>query len=116
MARPSFLTISSALAAALLLTVQIALAGSLTRESQQQTAAARTAAPAQSSSAATTVNRALAAPARHLLDAGEADRNARKVKQDIQWSNSLADAKQRAQEQGKLVFWVHMLGKLDGAT
>ncbi len=57
-----------------------------------------------------------AVPARNMLDARDSERNARAVKQDIEWSNSLADAKQRAREQGKLVFWVHMLGKIDGAT
>lgn len=55
-------------------------------------------------------------PVRNLLDARESESNARKVRSDLGWSNSLSDAKQRAQQQGKMIFWVHMLGKLDGAT
>ncbi|MBY0547993.1 MAG: hypothetical protein K2W95_11920 [Candidatus Obscuribacterales bacterium] len=55
-------------------------------------------------------------PVRSLLDARESEANARKVRSDLGWSNSLADAKQRARQQGKMIFWVHMLGKLDGAT
>lgn len=57
-----------------------------------------------------------ALPARNMMDARESERNARATREELKWSNSLSDAKQRAQEQGKLVFWVHMLGKLDGAT
>jgi hypothetical protein len=35
---------------------------------------------------------------------------------DIDWYKSLNKAEDTAREQGKLVFWVHMLGKIDGAT
>jgi hypothetical protein len=35
---------------------------------------------------------------------------------DIHWYNDLKDAEAQAQQQGKLVFWMHMLGKIDGAT
>lgn len=35
---------------------------------------------------------------------------------EIEWYKSLHKAEDAARNQGKLVFWVHMLGKIDGAT
>jgi hypothetical protein len=35
---------------------------------------------------------------------------------EINWYKSLDKVEQAAQEQGKLILWVHMLGKIDGAT
>ena len=35
---------------------------------------------------------------------------------NIHWYNNLKDAEKVAQEQGKPIFWMHMLGKIDGAT
>jgi len=35
---------------------------------------------------------------------------------DIHWYNNLKKAQEAAQEQGKLIVWVHMVGKIDGAT
>jgi hypothetical protein len=35
---------------------------------------------------------------------------------NIQWYKDLKEAETAAQQQGKLVFWMHMLGKIDGAT
>ena len=34
----------------------------------------------------------------------------------IDWNTDLSKAEQQAREQNKLVFWMHMLGKIDGAT
>lgn len=34
----------------------------------------------------------------------------------IDWYTDLKKAEKDAQEQNKLVFWMHMLGKIDGAT
>ncbi len=34
----------------------------------------------------------------------------------IDWNTDLKKAEQQAREQNKLVFWMHMLGKIDGAT
>jgi hypothetical protein len=34
----------------------------------------------------------------------------------IDWYTDLKKAEKAAQEQNKLVFWMHMLGKIDGAT
>ncbi|HEY9870044.1 MAG TPA: hypothetical protein V6D08_12835 [Candidatus Obscuribacterales bacterium] len=35
---------------------------------------------------------------------------------EIKWHDSLPDALAEARREGKLVFWVHMLGQIDGAT
>jgi hypothetical protein len=34
----------------------------------------------------------------------------------IKWYSNLEEAQNAAREQNKLVFWMHMLGKIDGAT
>jgi len=34
----------------------------------------------------------------------------------ISWKTSLDDAKAQAKKDGKMVFWMHMLGDLNGAT
>jgi hypothetical protein len=34
----------------------------------------------------------------------------------ISWKTSLAEAKEAARKGGKMVFWMHMLGDLTGAT
>jgi hypothetical protein len=34
----------------------------------------------------------------------------------ISWKTSLSDAKELARKEGKMVFWMHMLGDLNGAT
>lgn len=35
---------------------------------------------------------------------------------EINWYKSLTKAEEDAEREGKLVFWIHMLGKIDGAT
>jgi hypothetical protein len=35
---------------------------------------------------------------------------------NINWYNDLAAAEAQARQDGKLIFWMHMLGKIDGAT
>jgi hypothetical protein len=35
---------------------------------------------------------------------------------NIDWKRNLKDAQKEAQSDGKLIVWVHMLGKIDGAT
>ena len=34
----------------------------------------------------------------------------------IDWYDNLHKAEAEAQKQGKLIFWMHMLGQIDGAT
>ena len=35
---------------------------------------------------------------------------------EIPWTQSLSQAEQEAKKEGKLVFWMHMLGSLSGGT
>ena len=35
---------------------------------------------------------------------------------DIHWHDSLAQAEENARSQGKMIFWVNILGSLSGAT
>lgn len=35
---------------------------------------------------------------------------------NVQWFKNLHKAEDAAREQGKLIFWLHMVGKIDGAT
>jgi hypothetical protein len=39
-----------------------------------------------------------------------------KLTSDIAWQTKLNVAEDQAQKENKLVFWMHMLGKIDGAT
>ena len=34
----------------------------------------------------------------------------------ISWKSSLVEAKEAARKEGRMVFWMHMLGDLNGAT
>jgi hypothetical protein len=42
--------------------------------------------------------------------------NVHKLTSDITWYTDLKQAEKLAAGENKLVFWVHMLGKVDGAT
>jgi hypothetical protein len=35
---------------------------------------------------------------------------------DIDWQKNLKKAEEMASQQGKLIFWLHILGHIDGAT
>ena len=39
-----------------------------------------------------------------------------KLTADINWQTKLNVAENEAQKDNKLIFWMHMLGKIDGAT
>jgi hypothetical protein len=39
-----------------------------------------------------------------------------KLTSDIKWETKLPVAEAEAQTDGKLVFWTHIVGKIDGAT
>jgi hypothetical protein len=45
-----------------------------------------------------------------------ADKQAYVTNKGIRWYTSLDEAEAEARKQGKLVFWLHMLGTIDGAT
>lgn len=44
----------------------------------------------------------------------EASKNVSRLVTEIPWQTSLATAKAQARRENKLVFWVHMRGKIDG--
>ncbi len=68
----------------------------------------------------TSIVASLAAPAAQagprILTGEVSEQRVAALTHQIQWYHSLAQAEQAARAQGKLVFWVHMLGNLDGAT
>lgn len=51
-----------------------------------------------------------------VLSAPEASREAFQVNKRISWQNDLDEAKKEAAKNNKLIFWVHMLGSMDGKT
>lgn len=50
------------------------------------------------------------------VDAAVAAKRAAALTTEIAWKTSLDDALAQAKTEGKLVFWVQILGDLDGAT
>jgi len=57
---------------------------------------------------------ALAAP--QLLNGNVTEERIARLTSQINWYQSLPDAEHSAQQQGKMIFWVHMLGSLSGGT
>lgn len=51
-----------------------------------------------------------------LLSGSVSEERVAQLSSQINWHTSLSQALQDAQRQNKLVVWVHMLGKIDGAT
>lgn len=51
-----------------------------------------------------------------VVAGSEASRNAQKLVTKIHWTQSLDEAKLQAQKEGKMIFWMHMLGSLEGTT
>jgi hypothetical protein len=63
------------------------------------------------------VSQASAARRAHRMVRGpEAGARVEHLLTELKWETSLEDAKQRAAAEGKLVFWVQMLGRIDGST
>jgi hypothetical protein len=58
----------------------------------------------------------LPAHAEKVLEGAVCSMNVHKLTNNIDWYTDLKKAEQAAAEQNKLVFWMHMLGKIDGAT
>ncbi|HEY9679377.1 MAG TPA: hypothetical protein V6C76_15320 [Drouetiella sp.] len=44
------------------------------------------------------------------------EHNVQMLTSEIQWHTNLPQAEYMARQQGKMVFWMHMLGNLSGAT
>ncbi len=51
-----------------------------------------------------------------VVPASEASRENFQVSKRLGWQTNLEEAKQEAAKTGRLVFWVHMLGSIDGKT
>jgi hypothetical protein len=45
-----------------------------------------------------------------------ASASATKLNREINWHDSLESAAKQANKEGKLIFYMHMLGKIDGGT
>ncbi len=56
------------------------------------------------------------AGAAELLPGEQNFHNVTELTSQIHWYTGLAQAEYQAQREGKLVFWLHMLGDLSGAT
>jgi len=58
------------------------------------------------------------APARaeKVLQGEVCSANVHKLTTDIDWYKNLHKAEDAAKKDGKMIFWVHMVGKIDGAT
>ncbi|MDZ4835940.1 MAG: hypothetical protein SGJ27_19345 [Candidatus Melainabacteria bacterium] len=57
-----------------------------------------------------------AAPAKHLITGSQNTERTNKLTSEIRWHRSVSQAQEDARREGKLVFWVNMLGTLSGAT
>ncbi|MBX9668468.1 MAG: hypothetical protein K2X93_12660 [Candidatus Obscuribacterales bacterium] len=42
--------------------------------------------------------------------------NVCRLTNEVSWTRSLKDAQQEAEKEGKLVLWIHMVGKIEGFT
>jgi hypothetical protein len=51
-----------------------------------------------------------------LLMGDQVKQSVNKVNSELKWNNSLDQCKWQAKKEGKLVFWLHMLGSLNGYT
>lgn len=51
-----------------------------------------------------------------LIEGAEAQQRVNHLTKELQWFHSLPQAQATAQKQGKMIFWVQMLGDMAGAT
>lgn len=65
-----------------------------------------------------TIAFAAATPAqnKNLLPGYVAKENINRVNSEIQWTTNLNQALAEARQSNKMVLWLHMIGKMDGAT
>jgi hypothetical protein len=54
--------------------------------------------------------------AKRLMTGDVSENHVGQLTSQIKWHQSLPQAEYLAQRQGKMVFWMHMLGNLSGAT
>ena len=56
-------------------------------------------------------------PTRGVAEDGkEVQKDVDRLTEKISWKTSLDDAKTQAQKEGKMIFWWHVLGDLNGST
>ena len=58
----------------------------------------------------------LPANAEKVLQGEVCSERVHELTSSIEWYKNLHKAEDTAREQGKLVLWIHMVGKIDGAT
>ncbi len=58
----------------------------------------------------------LGANAKTVLGGEICSANVHKLTSEMTWYKSLSKAEADAEREGKLIVWVHMLGKIDGST
>ncbi|MFA6208641.1 MAG: hypothetical protein WC714_04355 [Candidatus Obscuribacterales bacterium] len=58
----------------------------------------------------------ISASAKTVLNGEVCSANVHKLTSEITWYKSLGKAEDAAGKEGKLIVWVHMLGKIDGST
>jgi hypothetical protein len=51
-----------------------------------------------------------------IVPGTEASSRVNELTKDISWSHNLGQAEATAKKQGKMIFWVQMLGDISGAT
>lgn len=56
------------------------------------------------------------AASKKLLPGYVAKENIDRVNKQIDWHTSLGTAQNKARQEGKMILWVQMIGKMDGAT
>jgi hypothetical protein len=56
------------------------------------------------------------AEARQMITGSQNTERTNRLTGEIKWHRSVAQAQEDARREGKLVFWVNMLGTLSGAT
>ena len=59
---------------------------------------------------------AVTARAERVLQGEVCLQRVQQLTSDINWYKSLDKAQDSAKEEGKLIVWIHMVGKMDGAT
>jgi hypothetical protein len=62
------------------------------------------------------VSGGLVANAKAVLSGEICSANVHKLTSEMTWYKSLSKAEAEAEREGKLIVWVHMLGKIDGST
>lgn len=55
-------------------------------------------------------------PGPRMVMGEEAEALNARLQEEVRWHESLPDALAEARESGKLVFWIHMVGRIDGPS